>query len=237
MGGEDGSMDETDVINRLRTILPKPQSASRDTKSAIAALRQFVRPRSAVAERCDLCGVELAAEHRHLIEPSSRQIACACDPCAILFGNQRGAKYRRVPRRVRYLPDFRLDDAQWEGLMLPIGLAFFFRSSAAGKTVAFYPSPAGATESLLDLESWGEIVRDNPALGEMERDVEALLVNRIGAEREYYLAPIDECYKLVGLIRTNWRGLSGGAEVWAEIAQFFDALKERSKSAGETLHA
>jgi len=33
------------------------------------------------------------------------------------------------------------------------------------------------------------------------------------------------------------RGLSGGAEVWAEIAQFFDALKERSKSAGETLHA
>jgi len=230
-------MDETDVINRLRTILPKPQSASRDPKSAIAALRQFVRPRSAVAERCDLCGVELAAEHQHLIEPSSRQIACACDPCAILFSNQRGAKYRRVPRRVRYLPDFRLDDAQWEGLLLPIGLAFFFQSSAAGKTVAFYPSPAGATESLLDLESWGEIVRDNPALGEMERDVEALLVNRIGAAREYYLAPIDECYKLVGLIRTNWRGLSGGAEVWAEITQFFDALKERSKSAGETLHA
>lgn len=230
-------MDETDVINRLRTIVTKPPPASRDTKSAIAALRQFARPRSATAERCDLCGVELAAEHQHLVEPASHSLACACDPCAVLFSSQTDGKYRRVPRRVRYLQDFRMDDAQWESLMLPINLAFFFQSGASGKTVAFYPSPAGATESLLDLESWGEIVRANPVLGEMERDAEALLVNRTGAAREYYLAPIDECYKLVGLIRTNWRGLSGGAEVWREITQFFDGLKERSNAAGETPHA
>ena len=58
----------------------------------------------------------------------------------------------------------------------------------------------------------------------MEADVEALLVNRIGHVRgfaapEYYVLPIDECYKLVGLIRANWRGLSGGTEVWQEIGQ------------------
>jgi hypothetical protein len=146
----------------------------------------------------------------------------------MLFSNQSGAKYRRVPRRLRYLSDFRLNETQWAGLMLPINLAFFVKSSSADKILAFYPSPAGPTESLLDFESWSEIVCDNPVLNEMEDDVEALLVNRIGEAREYYLAPIDECYTLVGLIRRRWRGLSGGAEVWAKIGQFFIDLKERS---------
>jgi len=42
--------------------------------------------------------------------------------------------------------------------------------------------------------------------------------------------PIDECYGLVGLIRTQWRGLTGGKEVWAEIARFLEALDRRSRS-------
>jgi hypothetical protein len=46
---------------------------------------------------------------------------------------------------------------------------------------------------------------------------------------EYYIAPIDECYKLVGLIRTNWRGLSGGTEVWIEIGRFFAELRSKSE--------
>ena len=111
--------------------------------------------------------------------------------------------------------------------MIPIGMAFFFHSTPDGKVVAIYPSPAGPTESLLDLESWQDIVRDNAVLQKMNSDVEALLVNRVGQSREYFLVPIDECYKLVGLIRANWRGLSGGTEVWREIAGFFNELKER----------
>jgi len=96
--------------------------------------------------------------------------------------------------------------------------------------VAMYPSPAGAVESLLPLDTWTEIVRDNPELNAMEADVEALLANRIGHARgftapEYYLLPIDECYKLVGLIRVHWKGFSGGTEVWQEIASFFEELK------------
>jgi hypothetical protein len=94
--------------------------------------------------------------------------------------------------------------------------------------VAFYPGPAGATESLLDLGGWHELARENPILADMEPDVEALLVNRVGSAREYYLAPIDACYKLVGLIRSSWRGLSGGAEAWEAIGQFFAELRERS---------
>jgi hypothetical protein len=117
--------------------------------------------------------------------------------------------------------------------MVPINMAFFFRSSLEDRIVALYPSPAGATESLLTLESWNDIVARNPILNEMESDVEGLLVNRLGYSREsspaeYYLLPIDECYKLVGLIRMHWKGLSGGTEVWRELAAFFASLKARS---------
>ena len=194
---------------------------------SFAALRQFIRER-APAEQCELCSIGLAHEHPHLLDPATRQLVCCCEACAILFSGQASARYRRVPRRIRALADFQISDAQWDSLLLPINLAFFFYSSPAEQMVALYPSPAGATESLLDLEGWNDLVRDNPILATLEPDVEALLVNRVGNARHYYIAPIDECYKLVGLIRSNWRGLSGGAEAWQEIGEFFASLKERS---------
>jgi hypothetical protein len=197
-------------------------------QSPLAALRRYVRPRAANVERCEMCSAELAAEHPHLVEPANRQLICACEACAILFSGQAETKYKRVPRRARALPDFQLTDGQWDSLMIPIQLAFFFQSTPDARVVALYPSPAGATESLLALDSWNEIVEDNPVLREMEPDVEALLVKRVGGVSEYYLVPIDECYKLVGLIRTHWRGLSGGTEVWREIAQFYARLQEQA---------
>jgi hypothetical protein len=108
--------------------------------------------------------------------------------------------------------------------------------------VALYPSPAGATESLLALDAWEEIVAENPVLNSIEADVEALLVNRMAQARssavpEFYLLPIDECFKLVGLIRTHWRGLSGGTEVWQEIGRFFAALKTHAGVVPEEAHA
>ena len=175
-----------------------------------------------------MCSVELAVEHEHLVDVSTRQMTCACQACAILFSGKANAKYRRVPRRIRYLTNFQLTDAQWESLLIPIGMAFFFHSSASGKVVALYPSPAGATESLLDFESWNEILGDNPVLAEMEADTEALLVNRVRGAAEYYLLPIDECYKLVGLIRTHWHGLSGGTQMWEAIGKFFTELKTKA---------
>jgi hypothetical protein len=196
-----------------------------------AALRRFVRQR-VIRERCELCAAELPADHRHLIEPESRRLFCACDSCALLFFDQPGARYRRVSRRVQFLRDFSLTDAQWEELQVPISLAFFFRSSSSGRVVAAYPSPAGATESLLTLDTWRQLEASNPILREMETDIEALLVNRVGEARDCYRVSIDECYKLVGLIRTSWRGLSGGAEVWNAIGLFFDGLRARSDSVG-----
>jgi hypothetical protein len=118
--------------------------------------------------------------------------------------------------------------------MIPINLAFFYQDTAAGKVRAMYPSPAGATESLLSLESWEEIRAQNALLQSMEPDVEAFLVNRVGGNAEYLLAPIDTCFHLVGLIRLHWKGLSGGTEVWQHIQQFFDGLRARAGSSAKT---
>jgi hypothetical protein len=201
--------------------------------AAFQFLRQFARRRAPV-ERCEMCSTSLAHDHQHLLEPVNRRIVCACDACAILFYAQGDRKYKRVPRRIRFLRDFQLTESQWNGLMMPINMAFFFKSSPLeGRVIAMYPSPAGATESLLTLDTWDEIAADNPVLEEMESDVEALLVNRIGHSRgftepEHYIVPIDECYKLVGLIRSHWSGLAGGTEVWRQIAEFFAYLKAQS---------
>src|SRR5262245_52758438 len=137
---------------------------------AFASLRRFVQQKTP-AERCELCSAALPPSHQHLIEIANRRLVCACDPCAILFsnhGNPEAVKFRRISRRLLYLPDFRLTDEQWERLLIPINLAFFFHSSPSGKMVALYPGPAGATESLLKLEVWDEIAQQNPVLGEME---------------------------------------------------------------------
>ena len=183
----------------------------------------------AVIERCELCGIILAPEHRHLLEVASRQIQCACDPCALCFQEAVGGRFKLIPRDPHSLPDFRLADETWEGLALPINLAFFFYSTPREKMAALYPSPAGVTESLLPLPAWQSIVADNPGLSAMQPDVEALLVNRVGTAREYYVAPIDACFELVGLIRVHWRGLSGGTEVWREIDTYFARLAERAR--------
>src|SRR5262245_46320077 len=103
--------------------------------NALTALRRFTRPRASV-ERCELCSAELPPEHSHLVELSSRRLCCACEPCAILFSQQGAATYRRVPRESTFLADFRLPDILWEGLSLPIDLAFFLHSSAASRVVA-----------------------------------------------------------------------------------------------------
>lgn len=210
-----------------------------ETESAFEVLRQFVS-RKRPEERCELCSQELYSEHTHLLELATRKLLCSCDACALLFSNQDHRRYKRVPRQIRLLNDFQMSDAEWEALLIPINMAFFFSNSLHPAITALYPSPAGATESLLTLETWSEIVHANPVLNEMESDVEALLVNRIGQmhgpslsghtsrSAEYYLLPIDECYKLTGLIRRHWRGLSGGAEVWQEIATFFDRLRSKA---------
>jgi hypothetical protein len=190
-------------------------------------------------EYCELCNAPIPSVHRHMLELSSRELMCSCRPCSLLFDREGASngRYKLVPERRLRLEDFTISDLLWEGLRVPVDMAFFFHSSAAERVLAYYPGPMGPTESQLELTSWQELELANPILAELEEDVEALLVNRIGGARRHWLVPLDECYSLVGLIRTRWKGLSGGNEVWQEIDSFFSELDSRARSATRTPRA
>jgi hypothetical protein len=161
---------------------------------------------------------------------------CVCRGCYLLFTDSHAElRYRAVPDRYLSFPDFALDRRTWESLQIPVGLAFFFRNSALDRTVGFYPGPAGATESELDLDAWSAISAAEPRVGLVFDDVEALLIRVPGdAEAdgapECYLVPIDACYEFVGGLRTRWRGFDGGQEARDFIDEFFTALAERSEA-------
>ena len=221
------------------------QQNNRKTFSAFTSLRRFAREESekavetvarkqAAQESCELCSEPIPSEHRHLLNVSTREIMCACRPCSILFDKEAASegKLRLVPDRRLSIENFEMSDVQWASLRIPVDMAFFFYSTPVERVAAFYPSPMGPTESLLELSAWEELEEANPVLKGMERDAEALLVNRSRGAREHFLVPIDQCYSLVGLIRLHWKGLSGGREVWEEIDRFFEVLRRRCKKVG-----
>ena len=203
----------------------------------VAKLQRFVcEPVVAPREQCELCAAPISQDHSHLAEPASRRLLCVCRACAMLLGNREEGRYRLVPERAQMLNDFCLSDVEWDAFGIPIGLAFFFHSTAENHVVAFYPGPAGPTESLLDLAAWSQLAVRNPVLTALEPDVEALLVNRVNGSRAYDRVPIDRCYALVGLIRTYWQGMSGGAEAWRAIDGFFAGLGGRQAESGGRRH-
>ncbi len=195
---------------------------------AASRLRELARgaaPRTAGEERCDLCAEPLGAAHRHLLETTSRAVVCACRACEALFDvRTAGRHYRLLPRRRLRLTGCTLDDVLWAGLGIPVDLAFLVRESASGRTAAGYPSPLGVLRSEVDPEVWREVTACHPALEDLAEDVEALLVHRARGAREHWIVPLDDCYRLVALVRAHWKGLGGGPEVWEQVERFFTDL-------------
>jgi hypothetical protein len=191
----------------------------------VATLRQFVRAPTIAIERCELCGQSLAPAHPHFLEPESRRFVCACASCAGDADSGAASRYRRIPGEIRWLHDFRMSEAQWDALRVPIGLAFFFKCGDDASVRAVYPGAAGAVESTLDLSAWQALESANPSLKSLRPDIEALLVHRIGEARDCYLAPIDRCFALAGLVKSQWHGISGGSAVGASVAAFFCDLQ------------
>ncbi|MFE3764959.1 DUF5947 family protein [Streptomyces sp. NPDC059104] len=195
-------------------------------------LRRFTGPRPPRPESCELCGTAVAGDgHRHLVETEKRSLVCACTGCALLFDRPGivTGRFRAVP--VRYLADpaHRLDDGAWERLQIPVGVAFFFRNAALDRLVALYPSPAGATESELDPQTWQDVLGSGRLSALLEPDVEALLLRRTEGRTSCHLVPIDVCYELVGRMRLLWQGFDGGAEARAALDAFFAEVERRAR--------
>lgn len=199
-------------------------SASLDVLRRIAA----ARPAARAEEHCDMCGDAVAAEHSHVVDVRNRALMCTCRPCYLLFTHEDAdLSYRSVPDRYRAFPDFTLSAGQWDDLAIPVSIAFFFSHSSMERVVAFYPSPAGATESELPLDAWDGIVAANPDLSMMTDDVEAILLRKEGESFTAYLVPVDCCYELVGHLRQLWRGFDGGQDVHRRLADFFADIATR----------
>ncbi len=180
-----------------------------------------------------MCGESVGDAHQHVVNVEGRNLLCVCRPCYLLFAaTDAHLKYRAVPDRWLRFEDFRLGPGQWDDLEIPVGLAFFFRHSGMNRTVAFYPGPAGATESELPLSAWESVLTANPGLDVLVPDVEALLI-RVDERRHHaivcFLVPVDACYELVGQLRQVWRGFDGGQEARQRIDDFFDAVAQRSR--------
>lgn len=191
------------------------------------ALERVIRRASArraeAAEHCDMCSVPVPAWHRHIVDTRSGELMCACQACSLLFDRDAASEghYRRVPeRRVRLAP------VSTEALGVPVGLAFFVRRGD-GVVVAHYPSPAGPTEWEVDEQAWRDVLDRCPELRSLEPDVEALLVNTARGHEHHWIAPVDDCFRLVAVVRREWKGFSGGSTVWPELDRFFAELKEK----------
>ena len=216
--------------------------AARRRAQTLALMRTLARsgasPRAGVVagvpmagpqERCDICGTTVPEDHRHLLHLEERRIVCSCEACWALHSGD--PEYRPSGMRTVWLEGFDCSEEMWGRFQIPIGLAFLMRSSVSAGVVAFYPSPAGATESELSMDAWETLVQANPALEELDPDAEALIVNRLSDPPQFAIAPIDVCYGLVGLIKSRWEGISGGDALEQAVPQFFDELRTRATRA------
>jgi Fe-S cluster biogenesis protein NfuA len=177
-------------------------------------------------DACELCSIGIGGGHRHLIHLEERRLVCVCATCWALRSGD--AQFRPVGIRRVWLDGMRISDEQWAAFQIPIGLAFFMISSVTGSVIALYPSPAGATESELDLQAWAAMCAANPEL-ELEPDTEALVVNRLAEPSQQMIVPIDAAYGLVGVVKSSWEGITGGAAVGDAVAAYLEDLRELPK--------
>ena len=171
-------------------------------------VREMPESPESLEANCDLCGTSMPEDHRHLLQLDERSIVCACESCWALRSGD--AEYVPTGSRVVWLDDLDLPDDLWARFQIPIGLAFFLRTQ--GGVVAFYPSPAGATESELDLGVWGELCAKNPVVADLEPEAEALIVDNRSETARAAIVP-------------DGRGLPAGGAREGELAGHLGRLR------------
>ena len=122
--------------------------------------------------------------------------------------------------------------SRWEELRIPVDMAFFFHSSAGRARGGVLPEPDGrdrvAARARRVGRSWRRPTRCSASWSPTSRRCSS---TARAARAQHWLVPIDECYALVGLIRTRWRGLHRRhARCGRRSAAFFDGLDQRARS-------
>ena len=208
--------------------------AARRRAGLVSGLRGLARPSARTppvagtpeTEACDLCGIGIPEDHRHLLALVERRIVCACEACWAMRSGE--GDYRPTGNRTLWLPGLDIPDDLWASFQIPIGLAFFMESTVTACVVAMYPSPGGATESELHFETWNRMLKLNPVLDGLEPDIEGLIANRLVDPPLYVIAPIDRCYALTGTVKAHWEGISGGSGVHEAVERFFAELRAKA---------
>ena len=184
--------------------------------AATATRRPCPSRRPGSAARC--APSRSATSHGHVVEPRAAARSCAPAGPATCCSPTRRRGRRPLPRRARPLParpGVRARRGRWDALQIPVRRRLLLpqlrRSTGWWR---FYPSPAGATESLLPLDAWDEVVAANPAWPTSSPTSRRCWCGAAGEGFECFLVPIDACYELVGLVRLHWKGFDGGEEAW-----------------------
>jgi len=185
------------------------------------------------ADLCGLCGAAIPGDHRHVLATADLMLRCACRACGLLFEKDAAAngRYRLVPQRRVRLGSADADAADRIGV--PVGLVFLI-PQPDGSVRAHYPSPLGITRATLQDADWQRLSARWPVLGTMTPLVEAVLLNSVRGSRERWLVPVDDCYRLVAVIRGHWKGMSGGRDVWPAVGGFFAGLGGGDPTEGGT---
>ena len=134
-----------------------------------------------------------------------RRIICTCESCLAMRAGDR--ELRPTGTRIVWLDDFDLPDEIWASFWIPIGLAFFIDSTRDRRLDGALPEPRRRDRVGARARHLGAAADAEPgADGTLEADVEALIVNRMTEPHEHVIAPIDECYRLVGMIKVELGG-------------------------------
>ena len=213
-----------DGVRCAAAVIPPDRNGAK----AITALRRLQMrempdgPQPIEAD-CDLCGTSMPEDHRHLLELEERRIVCVCESCWALRSGE-----------AQYCPPARGSSCSTTSTCpTSCGRGCASRSawpSSFARTTASWRStraPPARPSPSSELEAWDELVGRNGVVGDIERDSEALVVDKLNDGIQAAIVPTDEAYRMVGLVKANWQGISGGQGVPAAVAGFFDELRAR----------
>lgn len=173
------------------------------TTAAIERLQAFVR--APQPSHCDVCGDALPQEHVHLSIHGQRALRCACVACGSAAHT---GGWQRVDTHL-WPVDLSIENTLWMSLGIPINLAFLLHRPGDADPVALFPSPAGLTETPLPMAGWQAVLSAGAERLQLGA-TQAILAWRLSSPHRYYVASLDVCYEIAGLLRVHWRGLAGG---------------------------